>query len=160
MWIRKATRHFSTLLITALAGGLACATLVRLAPGFGVDERELDSRLSAETVQAMRDSRAGERNVIKFYGRYLAGLATGDLGESRSLQRPVTELFRERIPVTFRALGFGLLAGWALGLTAAAAAVLSRRPAIDAASSFLSGVFLCLPSAVLPLAFLFAGGGV
>ena len=51
------------------------ATLVRLGPGFGVDERELDNRLSAETRQAIRAERAADNNIAIFYLRYLAGLA-------------------------------------------------------------------------------------
>src|SRR5579864_8755148 len=116
MWIHRIARHASTILITVLLGGLLGATLLRFAPGFGVDERELDPRLISDTVRALRESRATERNVLAFYARYLGGLFRGDLGVSRSLQRPVAELLAERIPVTLRLVGFGLLAGWCLGL--------------------------------------------
>jgi len=45
------------ILITVLIGGFLGATLVRLAPGFGVDEEELDARLSAQSIQALRATR-------------------------------------------------------------------------------------------------------
>jgi peptide/nickel transport system permease protein len=51
-------RQARRILLTVLLGGLLGATLVRLGPGFGVDERELDSRLSAESQQAIRAERA------------------------------------------------------------------------------------------------------
>jgi len=40
------------ILLTVLLGGLLGATLVRMGPGFGVDERELDSRLSVSSQPA------------------------------------------------------------------------------------------------------------
>ena len=51
-------RQARRILLTVLLGGLLGATLVRLGPGFGVDERELDSRLSAQSQQAIRAERA------------------------------------------------------------------------------------------------------
>ncbi len=44
MWTRVLVRHIRALLVTALLGGILGATLVRFAPGFGVDERELTGR--------------------------------------------------------------------------------------------------------------------
>jgi peptide/nickel transport system permease protein len=158
VWIHRIARHASTILITVLLGGLLGATLLRFAPGFGVDERELDPRLSSDTVRALRESHATERNVLAFYARYLGGLFRGDLGVSRSLQRPVAELLGERIPVTLRLVGFGLLAGWILGLALALPGAVSNKPAYDLLPGFLSGSLLSLPSAVVALLFLFIGG--
>jgi len=158
MWIHRIARHASTIVITVLLGGLLGATLLRFAPGFGVDERELDPRLSSDTIRALQDSHASERNVLAFYAHYLSGLVQGDLGVSRSLQRPVAELIAERIPVTLRLVGFGLLAGWCLGLALALPGAISGKPAYDLLPGFLSGSLLTLPSAVVALLFLFVGG--
>ena len=49
-----------------------------------------DSHLSAESQQAIRAERARDNNIASFYFRYLAGLVHGDLGFSRSLNRPVS----------------------------------------------------------------------
>ncbi|HEV8523794.1 MAG TPA: hypothetical protein VGQ71_04795, partial [Terriglobales bacterium] len=116
MWTRTLARHLLAIAATALLGGFLSATMVRLAPGFQVDERQLDSRLSAESVQAIRAERAADRNITQFYLAYLNNALRGDLGESRTLQRPVRELLRERLPVTFRLAGLGLALGWALAL--------------------------------------------
>jgi hypothetical protein len=62
-------RQARRILLTVLLGGLLGATLVRLGPGFGVDERELDSRLSAQSQQAIRAERARENNIALFYVR-------------------------------------------------------------------------------------------
>ncbi len=51
-----------------------------MAPGFGVDEEELDSRLNKESIEALRRAHAPDESVARFYLRYLSGLLHGDLG--------------------------------------------------------------------------------
>ena len=61
--LTTAFRQVRRILLTALVGGLLGATLVRLGPGFGVDERELDNRLSQESRQAIRSERAQDSRL-------------------------------------------------------------------------------------------------
>jgi peptide/nickel transport system permease protein len=138
-------------------GGLCAATLVRLAPGFDVDEREFDSRLNDASRHAIHESRSGERNLGRFYVHYLAGIVRGDFGVSHSLRRPVRELLAERSPVTLRLVAWGLAFGWTLGSGLAIAAW--RIRAVDLLSGVLFAVLLSVPAAVLGLAVLFAGAG-
>src|SRR5882724_8649448 len=158
MWIRTLVRQLSGLMLTAVIGGLAAATLVRMAPGFDVDEREFDPRLSQASVDSVRSAREADRNLGRFYLHYLRDLATGNFGSSRSLQRPVSELLAERGPVTLRFAGFGLAAGWILGLGIAIGAALSGRAVLDFLSASACSIFLCLPAALNGLLILFAGG--
>ncbi|MCU1337833.1 MAG: binding-protein-dependent transport system inner rane component [Bryobacterales bacterium] len=157
MWMRAISRQICGLILTALLGGLAAATLVRLAPGFDVDERELDPRLSEASLQSVRTERAKERNLTSFYWNYLRRLAHGDLGISHSLRRPVAELLLERGPVTLRLAGWGLAGGWALGLSLAMAATTWKQGFVDFFSVSFASVFLCLPAAVIGLLALFSG---
>jgi peptide/nickel transport system permease protein len=136
---------------------LAAATLVRLAPGFSVDERELDPRLSEASLQALRAARAADQNVPAFYWNYMRGLIRGEFGFSQSLRRPVSELLAERGPVTLELAGWGLAGGWALGLGMAVVAATGKRTALDLFSASLSSLLLCLPAAVIALLVLFAG---
>lgn len=147
-------RQLRRILLTAVLGGLLGATLVRLAPGFDVDERELDSRLSAASQQAIRAERARDSNIVLFYGRYLTGLLHGDFGFSRSLNRPVSELLAERLPLTMVSLACGVAGGVAAGLALALLTVWWRAPGADAVPSILSGVCLAAPAAVIALVFL------
>jgi peptide/nickel transport system permease protein len=142
------------ILLTALVGGLLGATLVRMGPGFGVDERELDNRLSQESRQAIRSERAADANIAIFYLRYLSGLVHGDLGFSRSLNRPVSELLKERLPLTLGSLAYGVLGGVSMGLTLALLTVGWRAPGSDLVPSILAGACLALPAAVIALLFL------
>ena len=80
------------------------------------------------------------------------------MGVSLSLNRPVRELLAERVPVTFGGVGLGLAGGWLLALAAAAPLALCRTPAYDMVTTLASGTLLCMPSAVLALLLLYAGG--
>jgi hypothetical protein len=55
---RAVLRQSGGFVSTAVIGGLAAATLVRFAPGFDVDEREIDPRFSEASRQAVRAERA------------------------------------------------------------------------------------------------------
>jgi len=151
MLLSKIARHLAALAGIVLLGGLLSATLVRLAPGFDSDERAFDPSLNAESVHALREARAGERNVLHFYAAYLRGALHGDLGTSHALGQPVQNLLRERWPVTLRVAGIGLLLGWLLAVTLAFTACLWRRTAYDLFGTALSGALLCIPAAVLAL---------
>jgi len=129
---------------------------VRLAPGFGVDEEQLDGRLNARSIQALRDNRTRDANVLAFYSGYLKRLLHGDLGESKTLQRPVSRLVAERLPETLKSVGLGLALGWTAGFLLAVAIVMSRAWYLDLFGSLLVGVLLCLPAAVLALLFVLA----
>ena len=144
------------ILLTLLVGGFLGATLVRVAPGFGMHEEELDARLSRQSVQALRAEQAADSNLAVFYLRYLNRLLHGDLGISRTLQRPVSQLVAERLPETLKSVGLGLALGWSLGFFLAVAVVMSRAWYLDLLSSLLVAVLLCLPAAVLALLFVLA----
>jgi peptide/nickel transport system permease protein len=147
----RITRNLLTILGIVLLGGLLSATLVRFSPGFGIDEQQLDSRLNSASLQALHASRAGERNVAHFYVKYLAGIATGNLGVSHSLGQPVCTLLWERFPVTLRLVAMGLALGWVLALALALTAVTFRVSAYNVLAIAISGGFLCIPAAVLAL---------
>jgi peptide/nickel transport system permease protein len=128
--------------------------LIRIAPGFTSDDQELNSGLSAQSIQAIRRAHLSDANVPRFYAQYLASLLRGDLGTSRSLNQPVKDLLRDRLPVTLVNLAFALAAGWLLGLALAIAAQVWNIPALKFLANGLSGTFISTPSAALALVFL------
>jgi peptide/nickel transport system permease protein len=147
----KITRHLAAIAALVLLVGLLSATLVRMAPGFDADERELDPSLNADSQRALRQARAGEHNILTFYTAYLRGAAHGDLGTSHALGQPVKTLLQERWPVTVRVVGIGLLLAWILASLLAFTACLWQRRGYEILGTTLSGAFLCIPAAVLAL---------
>jgi len=147
----KIAGHAMALLATVLLGGLLSTTLMRLAPGFDTDERELDPHLNAQSVEALHDSRHQDHNVFRFYFSYMKRAANGDLGTSLALGQPVRTLLRDRAPLTLRLLAIGLALAWLLTLTLALSAAWLRLSVYDALTTAVSGTFLCIPAAVLAL---------
>ncbi len=151
--MHRLAQHIATILLTVVVGGLLSATLVRFAPGFGVDEAELDARRSAASIEAIRQANGADKNVFVFYFHYLGRMAHGDLGVSRTLDRPVRELVAERMPETMKSVGWGVLLGWMLGMAFAIPVAMSRSWMFDTLASSVAGILLCIPAAVLSLLF-------
>src|SRR6202140_5752963 len=148
---RRIARHGFTVVATILLGGLLSATLVRLAPGFDVEEEQLDPHLNSESVQALRQARLKQHNILRFYFHSLQRAAHGDLGTSLSLGQPVSVLLRDRAPLTLRLVAIGLLLSWAFAMAFALSAAWLRVSAYDALTTAISGTFLCIPAAMLAL---------
>jgi peptide/nickel transport system permease protein len=147
----KLAGHGLAILATVLLGGFLSATLVRLAPGFDADERELDPHLNSQSVQALRDARHRDHNIFRFYFSYMNRAGHGDLGTSLALGQPVRSLLRDRAPLTLRLLTTGLGLAWLMTLTLALSAAWLRLSVYDTLTTVVSGTFLCLPAAVLAL---------
>ena len=113
---RRIARHGMIIAATVLFGGFLSATLVRLAPGFDADEAQLDPRLNSASIEALHQKRVEQHNILRFYIHSLERAAQGDLGTSLSLGQPVLQLLRQRVPLTLRLVGIGLLLSWAIVL--------------------------------------------
>ena len=149
--IGRVTLHLATMIVTLLLGSFLAAFLVRSAPGADVDEQQLDPRLNVQSIQALRETRRDERNLLGFYLHYVNRALHGDLGTSHSLGQPVRSLIRDRAPVTLKVVSLGLALGWVLAVAFAFAAVIPRGRAFDMVTMCASGLCLCLPAAVLAL---------
>lgn len=149
-WGSAVLRLTAVMLMASFAG----AMLMRVAPGFSSDVQELNSGLSAQSMQAIRQAHLADRDIPRFYAQYLTSLVKGDLGTSRSLNQPVKELLRERLPVTLANLGFALALGWLLGLAMAIAAQIWNVRALTFLANGVSGTFISTPAAALALVFL------
>jgi peptide/nickel transport system permease protein len=144
-------RRLLLVVITILEGGLVSATMVRYAPGFGADERQLDARLSTASIQAIHNANADERNIVRFYFASVCKTFRGDLGISRSLNRPVRQLLQERAAVTAAVAGRGLALAWLGAAVIVFATWLWSTPALGVPTTLFSGALLCLPAGVLAL---------
>jgi len=145
-----ALRVVAIMLMASFTG----AMLMRIAPGFSSDDQELNSGLSAQSIQAVRQAHLSDANIPRFYAHYLASLVRGDLGTSRSLNQPVKDLLRERLPVTLVNLAFALAVGWLLGFFLAVAAQVWNVRLLNFLGNALSGTFISTPAAALALIFL------
>jgi len=134
--------------VVILASGLFSAALLRLAPGFGLDERALDARFTAATQESISREHDIERNPVSYYFQYWVDLVKGDL-RSTVFGQPIGTAIRDRAPVTLRSVGQGLAVGWCAALSLAAAAALAGRGLMLVPALALNGALLSIPSALL-----------
>jgi len=148
---RQVFLRLLSLLCLGIGGAVLSATLVRLAPGFGVQERELDPRWSAQSVEALRQKQNLHESLPLFYLHYVSALVRGDFGDSDSLKRPVRQLLRERLPVTGNSVARGLAISWLAAMLLASLGLASRGWLYEASGTAFSSLLLSLPSAVVAM---------
>jgi peptide/nickel transport system permease protein len=152
-WLATLLRRLLALVLLTLAGGFLAATLVRYSPGFGVDERELDPRLSQSNLEWIRSQH--QHSLFRYYGAYLRAAIHGDFGDSESLHRPISELLAQRFRVTLRSVSLAVLIAWSAAFALATLSWLFGGWLFDLSCTLLSGFLLSLPAAVIALLFVY-----
>lgn len=156
VWFIRVARHAAALAATVILGGILTAALVRNSPGFTADERLLDPHLDAQSRALIEAEHAADRDVLRFYIRHVGAMLRGDWGVSDSLNAPVRELVRSRLPVTAEIMAIGLAGGWILAFSFALAAVCHRGWSRIGGS--LTVLLLSVPSAALAVLIFTARG--
>lgn len=137
-------RSIAVLLVAAVAAAL----LAGAAPGSGVDERELDSRLSSQSIQKLRAERAAERSPLLVMKSVFRDAARGEAGTSALYQIRISELLKGRAALSLRYLLGGMLLAWF-----AAAALVLLEQAVAARLSLvprvIAAILLMVPAAAL-----------
>jgi peptide/nickel transport system permease protein len=150
-WILKLAQRLCLLTALAVVGALICATMVRFAPGFGVDERELDPRLSQASRDAIRNEHQLGGGLFSYYTGYISGLLHGNLGTSAFLQRPVAGLLKERAPFTARAVFLGLATAWIAASLLSLLTIRWQTWVLEYSATAATGLLIALPTAVVAL---------
>jgi peptide/nickel transport system permease protein len=120
--------------------------MLRLIPGTVVEQMiGADAVVSAAMVEQLRAFFGLDQPWYQQYGRWLDGLAHGNLGTSWRTGKPVLQLIVERLPVTIEltllAVAFALVLGIAAGIVAA----VRRDGAVDNVTRVASLLGLSVP---------------
>lgn len=83
--------------------------LVRSAPGGPLTAARRNPNISKEQIEALEEKLGLNDPLPVQYGRWLADLFQGNLGESIKFRRPVSEMIGERIPNTLLLVGVSFL---------------------------------------------------
>jgi peptide/nickel transport system permease protein len=150
-WILKLAQKLLLLTALAIVGALLSATMVRFAPGYGVDEGDLDFRLSRASRDAIRNEHQLSGGLLSYYRAYIQGLAHGNLGTSAFLQRPVVGLLKERAPLTARAVFLGLAAAWIAASLLSLLTIRWQSWVLEYSATAATGLLIALPTAVVGL---------
>jgi peptide/nickel transport system permease protein len=115
-------KRFATFLATLLVASVVVFAVQGALPGDAAQVM-LGTSATPEAVQALSRQLGLDQPAVVRYGRWIAGLARGDLGTSVAYDTPVAELIRERLAVTaplaLMAMVLTTVAALALGLFAA-----------------------------------------
>jgi peptide/nickel transport system permease protein len=131
--------------------------MVRFAPGYLSDPREMDSRYgeSARAELAAEAARSG--SLAHLLTVELRGWLHGDGGTSREYGVPVTELILPRLSVTGGLLLRALALAWALAILASLLSSAARKPALVWQTP--AALLLAVPTAALATLCLLTGYG-
>ncbi|HSA54297.1 MAG TPA: ABC transporter permease [Gemmatimonadaceae bacterium] len=95
--------------------------LIHAAPGEPFADVLEDARLSPDALAALRARYGLDQPLPTQYGRFLWGVARGDLGLSLSQQRPVAAVLADALPNTLLLMSVALVLGFAGGIALGAA---------------------------------------
>jgi peptide/nickel transport system permease protein len=150
-------RRLACMALTILLAAFLGAAMVRLAPGFGMDERQLDARYSASSREAIEEASGARSSLLSFFASYLAGLCRGEFGRSISFGAPVRELIADRFPLTLRSAAWAMLLAWTIAAATVLLLGLARKRPLEWAASGAAGALLCLPAAVVAVLSFYLG---
>ena len=125
--------------------------LVRLAPGDPA-AMALPADASAADIARERTRLGLDRPLAVQYARWATGVARGDLGTSVALDRPVSAVLREALPVSLFLGGASLLLSFVVGTAIGTVQAARRGGRADRALTVLTTALYAAPSFWLALA--------
>src|SRR5579863_3141320 len=145
-------RYISLRLLFALPALWLIVTMVfllaHIVPGDPVQQM-LGEGARLDDLREMRHSLGLDVPVAVQYGRYMAGVAHGNLGESFRFQQPVASLVLSHFPATLELAFVALLVCAAIGIPAGVLAASRRGEPADHAIGMLTLLGLSVPNFAL-----------
>ncbi|MDC4204859.1 MAG: ABC transporter permease [Candidatus Manganitrophus sp.] len=119
--------------------------LIHLIPGDPIDVM-LGERAAEADRAALREALHLDDPILTQYGRFLAGVARGDLGRSLTSQRPVAGLILARYPATLQLAAAALLIALLIALPLGILSAVRPRTAVDAGGLLFSLFGVSMPT--------------
>ncbi len=138
-------RRLLTLLPTVLGVVTLVFAFVHLVPGDPVDVMLGETALAADKA-ALRAELGLEGPLWAQYGRYMGGLARGDLGRSFAYRKPVREVIAARLPATLQLAGAALVVAVCVAFPLGVLAAVRKDSALDRGSLVASLLGVSMPN--------------
>jgi peptide/nickel transport system permease protein len=151
--LKRLTRTVCIVLLVIVGSTL----LVRLAPGYLSDAREMDSRYADAARAELSAEAERSSSLLPMLSRELSGWTRGDLGVSRQFEVPVRELVLPRLAVTGSLMLRSILFAWTLALCAALVSSAARNPSL--LWQIPAAILLAVPTAALATICLLTNNG-
>lgn len=138
-------RRLATLLLTLAAASLVIFLVLEVLPG-NVAQVLLGPEADAQSVAALATQLGLDQPAWLRYGQWLAGLFSGDLGESFVYGTPVAELLAERMTLTVPLALLAMVMTVAVALGIGIQAALHHRRWLDNTLMGLAQLGVAVPS--------------
>ena len=149
-------RVFATILVL-LFMSFAYFALTRITPGVAFGNGE-NPRGSQGQIERRLHSLGLDQAWLLQYPGYLNALLHGDLGESFAYHKPVANVLIERVPNSVLLLGVSLVVSLLVAIPLGVFAATRQYSKLDMTTSVVSYVGISVPSFVLGIFLLLAGG--
>jgi peptide/nickel transport system permease protein len=151
--LRRLVRTVAIVLLVVIGS----AVLIRFAPGYLSDAREMDSRYgdAARVELSAEAQRSG--SLRQMLSTEISGWTKGSLGLSRQYEVPVLELVLPRLAVTGGLMLRAIVFAWTLALCASLLTSAQRNRSMLWQAP--AAILLAVPTAALATICLLAGGG-
>lgn len=127
--IQVVSRLIRTLSIVALVA-VGSTILVRFAPGYLSDAREMDARYRTTTQAELSLEAAHSSSLVQMLTQEFRGWVHGDFGISRQYEVPVAEMILPRLAVTGSLIFRATILAWTLALGASLLSSVRRKPSL------------------------------
>jgi peptide/nickel transport system permease protein len=144
-------------LVIVLLVMVGSTVLVRLAPGYLSDAREMDSRYADAARAELSTEAAHSKSLGHMLYAEIGGWARGDLGTSRQFEVPVQELILPRLAVSGDLMLRAIVFAWMLALGAALLSSAARTPSL--LWQLPAALLLAVPTAAMATICLLADSG-
>jgi peptide/nickel transport system permease protein len=152
--VAKWLARMLAIVLLVMAGS---TVLVRFAPGYLSDGREMDSRYGDAARAELSAEAARSGSLSHLLSIELGGWMRGDSGTSREYGVPVSELILPRLAVTGKLMLRALVLAWLLALCASLLSSSARKPSMLWQTP--AALLLAVPTAAMATLCLLAGHG-
>lgn len=128
--------------------------LLQVAPGDFFDEMRMNPRISAATVEGLREQYGLDRPLLVRYERWLGSIFRGDLGFSLAYNSPVGPLLETRARNTLVLTATATVLAWALAIPIGIWGAASRGKWSSRISGLATSTLLTVPDLLLFLCLL------
>jgi len=140
-------RWIARTLMIVMMVAVGSTVLVRFAPGYLSDAREMDSRYGNTTRVELAAEAARSASLAQMLSAEFGGWTRGNFGISRQYDVPVLELIAPRLAVTGGLLLRSIAFAWSLALCAALVSSAGRNPSLSWQA--LSTLLLAVPTTAM-----------
>ncbi len=151
---RAALRRITQVPLVILVISIVIFSLMHVSPGDPI-EIMLGVMATEEAVDALREEYYLDKPLPEQYVRWIAGAITGDLGQSIRTREEVTDMIRNRFPISFALAFAAMFVALAVALPVGVVSAFKHNSFFDYGSMLVAIAGLSIPNFALALFFIY-----